>query len=122
MVLAQSILIALAGLINFAPVLGVFSRKRLETLYGVEFSDPNLIIMMRHRAVLFGLIGGFMIYAAFVPHLLMLAIAMGLVSMIAYIALCIGVGGYNAALRRVIIADIIGIGLLIVALGLRISA
>jgi len=58
-------LIVFAGVINFLPVMGVFSGARIESLYGVELSDPTLEVLLRHRAVLFGLLGGFMIVAAF---------------------------------------------------------
>ena len=40
----------------------------LLSLYGVEVQG-DLAILMRHRAVLFGLLGGLMILAAFRPHL-----------------------------------------------------
>ena len=52
-----SALFALAGLINVIPVTGALSAARLEVLYGLRFEDPSLVILMRHRAVLLGIVG-----------------------------------------------------------------
>ena len=70
-------LVIFAGLINFLPVMGLISASRLQALYSIELSDPNLVVLMRHRALLFGLLGGFMIWSAFNPSLLPAAFIMG---------------------------------------------
>ncbi len=49
---------ATAGLLALAA-----GRRRLEALYGVDIEDPNLLLAMRHRAVLFGLLGGLLLAA-----------------------------------------------------------
>ena len=48
-------------------VVGVLGAERLNQLYGIDASEPNLAVLMRHRAVLFGLLGGFFVLAAFKP-------------------------------------------------------
>ena len=70
---------------------------------------------MRHRAVLFGLLGVFLLVAAFRPALRTLAIIAGFVSVTSFIAIAWSVGGYNDAVNRVVIADIIAIVALIAA-------
>ena len=60
-------LLIVVGLIQIAPVTGVLGADRLSELYGLSFDEPNLAILMRHRAVLFGLLGAFLIYAAICP-------------------------------------------------------
>jgi hypothetical protein len=115
---AITFLIALAGLINALPVIGMVSGRRIERLYAVEIKGPDLAILMRHRAVLFGLLGGFMIYAAFNPALWLAACVIGLVSMASFIMLAWMTGGYNAALRKVVWIDIAGIIPVLVALAL----
>jgi hypothetical protein len=46
-----------AGVVNLLPAIGAFSAERLQSLYGVVIDDPNLGILMRHRAVLFAIVG-----------------------------------------------------------------
>ena len=61
--------LVLAGVIHLLPLSGLLGAERLAALYGLDFSEPNLSILMRHRAVLFGLLGAFLVFAAFRPSL-----------------------------------------------------
>lgn len=111
-------LIVLAGLINFLPFFGILSHRQIERMYQTRVEEPDLSILIRHRAALFGIIGGFMIYAAFDRDLWLIACLIGLMSMVSFLVLAWSTGGYNAALRKVVIADVVGIVLVIAALGL----
>ena len=71
-------LLLLVGLINFAPVLGAISAQKMANSYGVDLQDPNLAVLMRHRALLFGIVGGFIIYAAWHPVYQPMAFLFGL--------------------------------------------
>ena len=95
------------GIIHLLPVMGVGSAERVSTLYGIAVEDPNPEILMRHRAILFGLLGAFLIWAGFNPVLQPAGFVAGFVSMLSFIGLSWSVGGYNAALRRVVIADVV---------------
>lgn len=108
-------LVVFAGLINFLPVLGLLSASRLQALYGIELADPNLVVLMRHRALLFGLLGGFMIWSAFHQTLLPAAFVMGFTSMIGFIVIAWQTGGYNAALSKVVLVDWVAIAALGIA-------
>jgi hypothetical protein len=109
----------LVGAINLYPVVGVLSAKMLSSLYVIDVQNNDVLILLRHRAILFGLLGGFIIYSAFKPELQPLAIIMGLISMLSFIVIAFLVGDYGAGVRKVIVADVIAsLGLLIV-LGLR---
>ncbi|MEL0166739.1 MAG: phosphopantetheine adenylyltransferase [Pseudomonadaceae bacterium] len=113
-------LLVLVGIIHLLPVSGVLGVERLAALYGVSLGDPNLEILMRHRAVLFGLLGLFLLYAAFQPALQTWAIIAGLVSVVSFIAIAWSVGGFNAPVRKVVIADVIAVVALLGAAILRV--
>lgn len=108
-------LLVLVGIIHLLPVTGVMGVERLAALYGISLGDPNLEILMRHRAMLFGLLGVLLIYAAFQPTLQWLAIAAGMISVVSFIVLALAVGDYNLSLRKVVIADIVAIVALLAA-------
>jgi hypothetical protein len=105
----------LVAAIHVLPLIGVLSASRLSNLYGIAVQDPNLEILLRHRAVLFGLLAAFLAYAAFNRHLHTLALVAGTVSVVAFLALAVSVGQYNAALSTVVKADILATALLAVA-------
>lgn len=108
-------LLVLVGIIHLLPVSGVLGTERLVALYGITLGEPNIEILMRHRAVLFGLLGLFLVYAAFQPSLHQLAIIAGLISVISFIVIALSVGGYNESVSTVITADIIAFISLITA-------
>ena len=107
-----TVLVLVAAAINLAPVLGALAPERMTALYGVELDDPNLQILMRHRAVLFGLVGGLLLAAAFHPPLRTLGYAVGFTSMLSFPLIAWLVGGYNAEIQRVILIDGVGIAAL----------
>ena len=110
-----SALYGLAGLVNLAPVVGVLSTERLQVLYGIGLTDPNLIILLRHRAVLFGIVGALLLTAAFRPALRPIAFPAGLVSMVSFILVAYLVGDFNAELHRIVWIDIVASALLVAA-------
>lgn len=114
-----SAMFIVAGLIKLAPVMGVVGRRRLEAMYGIAIDEPNLSILMRHRAVLFGLVGVLLLSAAFMPSLEPVALVAGFVSAISFLALAWSEGNYNALVRRVVRADVVVIVSLVVATAAR---
>lgn len=112
-------LLLIAGVILVLPLTGVLGASRLTALYGLNFDDPNLLILMRHRAVLFGVLGGLICYAAFRPQWQTLAIASGLINTSAFLWLAGVTGGYNAFLQRVVVADIVATVCLLLVLAIQ---
>ena len=107
------ILFLIAAVVNLIPVSGVISAHNLETLYGVTVEDPNLIILMRHRAILFGMVGVLLAASAFRLSLRPLALAAGLISMLSFVVINYLVGDYNEQLERGILIDLVASALLI---------
>ena len=102
-----TVLICLVGGLNLLPVVGALGAGRLQSLYGVAFSDPNALILMQHRALLFGIVGGLLVASAFHAPLRPAGFAAGLFSMLSFVAVAWLVGGANAELRRVVLVDIV---------------
>lgn len=106
----------LSGLLNAVPALGLIGGSQLASLYGMPFEDASLRILMRHRALLFGLLGGAMIVAAFLPAWRTPLALIGLISMLGFVLIARLEGGGNLAVERVVRADIVASLLLVPAL------
>lgn len=104
--------IALVGLIHLLPGVGVLGVERLNTLYGIPIQDNNLEILMRHRAVLFALLGAFMLASAFYPPWRAVAYGFAWVSVLSFLGLAAWVGETNLQLNRVVRVDWLAVVLL----------
>jgi hypothetical protein len=112
-----SAMLVIVAIIHLLPLSGVLSSERLASLYGLSFEEPNIAILMRHRAVLFGLLGSFMLFAAFRPSFQVAALLIGFVSVVSFLWLASSTGGYNASIGRVFAADVVALGCLVVGAG-----
>ena len=110
-----SAMLAIVAIIHLMPLLGVLGADRLATLYGLDFSEPNLAILMRHRAVLFGLLGSFFLYAAFKPSLQPMAFVAAFVSTLSFFYLVWAAGGHNTFVQRILLGDVVAFVALVVA-------
>lgn len=110
-----SILLIVAGVIHLLPLAGVLGAERLTQLYGVPIDEPNIELLMQHRAVLFGMLGAFLLYAAFRPAHQRLAVLAGLLSATAFLVLAVAIGGLNDRVQRVVVADVVAIVCLAIA-------
>lgn len=109
------LLLFLVGIINLLPVTGVLSLDRINQIYGLSVADDNLAILLRHRALLFGLIGGFIIYSVFNPQYQNVAIVFAVISLIGYLFFFWSIGGFNSELIKVAQIDIVGLVFLLAA-------
>lgn len=112
-------MLVLAGLVHLLPLPGVLGADTLAALYGTPIAERNLAILMRHRAILFGILGMLLLAAALDPALRSAAILAGLVSTVSFLILAWGDGGYNAQLARVVWVDVLTLACLLVAGGLH---
>jgi len=98
-------LMLVVALIHLLPISGFFGVERLTSLYDVEISGANMEILMRHRAILFGILGGFLAYAAFRPAMQPIAFLAAFISLSSFFYLTLSVGGFSEAIRKIVIAD-----------------
>lgn len=110
----------LVGLVHLLPVTGVLGTASLQRLYGLPITDPNLLILMQHRAVLFALVGGVMVAAAFVPAWRSVAAVVGFISIGSFLLIAWSVRGYNTLIARVVWIDVAALVLLLVAVVLNV--
>lgn len=110
-----AVALAVTGIIHLLPLAGVLGADKLLSLYGLSITEPNLVILMQHRAVLFGLLGAFLLYAAFRPPLQPLALVAGSVSVLSFLWFAWSTQAYNAAISRVVTADLIALACLLAA-------
>ena len=80
----------------------------------MQSPPPSTHLLLRHRALLFGIVGFFILYAAFRPALQPLAMLAAGVSMGGFLILALGSKPANAALATIILLD--RIGLIVLAL------
>ena len=108
-------MLIIVAVIHLLPVSGVFSGERLTALYGLSFDEANLEILMRHRAVLFGILGVFILYSACRPKLNLAALVSALVSVVSFLYIAWSVGDYNSEIGRVFMADVAALICLVIA-------
>lgn len=118
---AISGLLLVVAVIHLLPIGGVLGVDRLASLYGIGVADNNLAILMRHRAVLFGILGGLFAFAAFRPSIQPLAFIAASASVASFLYLAATIGEYNDAIRKVVIADVVAAVALAVSIVLYIT-
>ena len=117
--IAISIFLLLVGLINFLPIIGVISAEKLSSAYSIELIGNDLIILMRHRALLFGLIGGFIIFSVFNPAYQIAAMVMAAISMLGFLYFVWVAADYNGAISKIAMIDLVGLVCLAIAVALK---
>ncbi len=115
MELVFRICLFIAGIINIVPSILAFIPDKISSSYGIEMPNANYELLLRHRAILFGIIGGIMIYSALTKKYYSLAVCIGFISMISFVVLLKLVNGdVNPELNKVMRVDIVGIVILLI--------
>jgi hypothetical protein len=109
-------LLVMVAVIHLLPAVGVGGRAPLERLYGIAVDEPNLLLLMRHRAVLFGLLGAFLLAAAFDRRLHLAGLVAGLASVGSFLVLAGRTGDMNGHVRRVCLVDAVAAACLLAGL------
>lgn len=106
--------LVVVAVIHLLPLSGVLGVGRLAALYGLEVEDPSLAVLLRHRAVLFGLVGTYLGIAAFVPAQQGWGLGVGFISVLSFLGLARPVTALTAEVARVVRVDLVALGALIV--------
>ena len=114
-----SAMLVVVAIIHLLPLPGLLGTERLTALYGIAIDEPDLAILMRHRAVLFGLLGLLLLTAAFRPELQGIAFAGGFASVISFLYLALSTGNYNPQVGRIVTGDVIALVCLVVGVVAR---
>ena len=104
-----SAMLFVVGIIHLLPLSGVLGVDQLASLYGVTVAEPNSALLLRHRAVLVGVLGVFLIAAAFRSSLQRAAFAAGLASVVSFLWLAWPVSILNTQLTRVFYVDVVAL-------------
>lgn len=112
---AIALSIAVVAIIHLIPVSGVLGAEQLHALYGIPMDDPNLAILMQHRAVLFGLLGVYLLYSLLRPQHQWPAMVAAAVSVLSFLLIALSASAYNEAIARVVNADWIALACLALA-------
>lgn len=103
------IAIVIVAVIHLLPLPGIAGATALQGLYGVPPPDPVHELLMRHRALLFGLLGGGLLLALRLPDWRMPLLCLTLAADLGFLLLWLGSPPLNTALQRVAGADVIAI-------------
>jgi hypothetical protein len=105
--------LALVALIHLLPLPGLLGAEALIRLYGIPVEGADLSLLLRHRAVLFGLLGAGLMASVFLPSWRPAAYLAAFVSVGSFLVLAALETPTGAAITRVVIADMIALGLLV---------
>jgi hypothetical protein len=113
--------LAVAGAIHLIPLPGLLGAAMLERLYGVVLEDPGLVLLLRHRALLFGLLGTGLVLAIVRRAWRGPMIVAGLISTGAFLLLAWPLA-LEGTLQRVVLADAAALLALLLSGGLLLTA
>jgi hypothetical protein len=97
----------IAGIVNILPALLVFFPTKIANSYGIAIPDSNYELLLRHRAALFFIVGGLLVYSSITQKGYVISAAVGLISMLSFVLLYYLIGkNINAQLKKVMLIDV----------------
>ena len=115
------LILVLVAVVHALPLVGVLGAGKLAQLYGTPVQDAGVELLLRPRAVLFGLLAAVMGDAALRPDLHRVGLVAGLVSVVSFLLLSWLQRGsaISAPLVTVVRVDGVALALLVVGLALH---
>jgi hypothetical protein len=104
--------LVVVAVVHLLPVVGVAGPRQLDDLYGIGSVSDDVEILLRHRAVLLGLVGLVLLTAVWARSLRLTATAVGIASTASFIVIATLGGTSTLEIRRVVVIDVAAVGLL----------
>ncbi|MEV6279807.1 hypothetical protein [Nocardia sp. NPDC051832] len=111
--LAGRALLVGVGLLNIVPAAGAVVPEGMYAAYGIAPAGRDLEVVLRHRALLFAVIGIGLLVAVFRPGWRPFALSANAISLGGFLVLAFAGGSVGPGLVRVAAVDVVGL----VALG-----
>jgi hypothetical protein len=111
---AVAILVVI-GVITASPVITALNPNGITSLYNVTFEDDAVLLLVKHRQVMLGVLGVALVYGAFFYHLRIMVITAAVISKLAFVGLCLTTPNLTQGIQRVIYFDTVSIVLLLIA-------
>lgn len=92
------------GIIHLIPLRGIFGSNQLHSLYGVYTIDPNLEVLMQHRAFMLGIFGFLFIYGAIDKRYQRISILVAYMTILSFLILTWSIET-NFKVTRVVLVD-----------------
>ena len=115
---AIAALLLVVAAIKLLPLAGLAGGDVLGKLYGIDVTDPNVELLLRHRAVLFGLLGALIAAGALYRPWRALAFGGAWASVVSFLVLAVATEPRNEAIGRVVTADFVALAALVAATAL----
>jgi hypothetical protein len=117
-----AVLLMLVAFVHLPPLIGVLGVARLEALYGIPIESADLAILMRHRAVLFGLLAFYQLWAIARPAHRTVAFVAGIASLSTFLALAWATPGHNPAITKLVAIDSVALVLAVMGLAAHLAS
>jgi len=107
---ALLVVVGVANAVNGVVV--TLAPGRAPATYGVTITDPGVVVLLRHRAVLLTLVGAGLVVAAFVSSLRAPAMWAAAISMASFMVFAFTMSGAGSANLKVAVTDVVLLALL----------
>lgn len=109
----------IVALIHLMPLVGLLGREMLNRAYGTSVDDPRVLTLLTHRALVFGLLGGLGLWAAWQPpRRAVVGVVLG-ISAAGFVVVAWlhhhSLASLGTALLKVVVADVVAVLLLLIA-------
>lgn len=104
-----SLSFAVVGIIHLMPSAPIILPEMLSRLYGVAPTDVTLLVLLRHRAVLLGVIGLLCLWASWHAPIRPAALLAAALSIAGYLGFYAFYGNPHDSLRTIAIFDLVAL-------------